>query len=342
MTTVKLPRATLRPSNLDKLALCSWFKGKPIGPPAKRGGSIDSLLRAYFAGDDVVVPKEWRLPFEYAIRETRDRARGHKILTGRKACSILVPDFPNPAECDAIIPDQLTSIDWKSGQEWDYFLQMAAYALGQMEAGFAVSWTAVLIYYDAQRLVWYRFTLEEARKIIADEKARYDFPAFPTPNQFCKWCANFDDCPAQRALAGYSLKVPAGALDFQKVKESPDLLGPFIAGCKAIRERYEPEARAAAVEHLLHERKVAGLRLMPGRKNYYVEPGALILAAKSYVDNPEAIRDGLEHIIHAAGPISKDAYEKLCGELGVTPEPSAIKQSPGAPFVQIANRKKRE
>ena len=55
------------------------------------------------------------------------------------------------------------SADLKTGQLRNYREQMAAYALGFMDATFRTEWTAHLLFCDQRQLVTHRFTYEEAK-----------------------------------------------------------------------------------------------------------------------------------------------------------------------------------
>jgi hypothetical protein len=259
----------------------------------------------------------------------------NQILAAKEDCVLEVPGLPNPATCDAIIRAKFCSVDWKSGMVRDYTLQQAAYAYGAMIRYFSSSWTCVCIFCDQEETTWHRFTLTEAREIVEAAIERYQHPEPPSPNEFCAWCANYNECPAIRELAGKALIVPEGALDFDAIKEDPELLGKFLAGCHALK-KYEEEARATAREWLLKERPVPYFSLTKGRRSYYVPVETVLFACES----AELPLDALKTVIKLAGPISKDQYEKLCAEIGRVVDPAEIKEQVGEPFVRFTGKKK--
>jgi hypothetical protein len=247
-----------------------------------------------------------------------------------------VPGFPAPATCDGVIDLAFKSIDWKSGQKWDYLKQQAAYSYGQMVKNFSLSWTAVCIYYDQQETTWHRFSFQEAQEIVQDCVTSYANPQPPTPNEFCSWCANFDRCPAQRELAGNALVVPEGAIDFEAVKADPELLGKFLAGCHAI-EKYDKEAREAALGFMFQGKKVPFFSYSKGKRSFYVPAETMVYIATNGYEPAEALAR-LVTIVKAAGPCSKDTYNKLCEVFGYVPDPDHIKEQMGQPFVRYTGK----
>jgi hypothetical protein len=336
MNTVTLERNVLRPSTLDKLARCNWFKSTAAGPQAERGTKVDELLRQFFCNETPLIPEELQKPFVYGAKQTERIAGEYRaaVIADKKRCVVRVPGFPQPAECDCAIGPLFISIDWKTGSKWDYSRQQAAYALGQMAFNFAPHWTSVVIFVDLEETEWHRFTLREAKEIVAESIQNYAHPEPPTINEFCGFCANFNICPAQREVAGHALAVSDGSLDFQLIKEDPDLLGKFLAGCHALK-KYEEEAREAAREWIVKNRKVPYFTLSNGRRSHFVEPATVLFACKE----AELPVDALETAITLAGSISKDAYEKLCAAIGRTPDPGEIKTQVGEPFIRFTGKK---
>ena len=58
------------------------------------------------------------------------------------------------------------SADLKTGQLRNYREQMAAYALGFMEATFRTEWTSHLLFCDQRQLITHRFTYDEAKALV--------------------------------------------------------------------------------------------------------------------------------------------------------------------------------
>jgi hypothetical protein len=336
MNTVTLERNVLRPSTLDKLARCNWFKSTPPGPPAERGTKVDELLRQFFCNETPFIPEELQKPFAYGAQQTVRIAGEYRaaIVADKRQCVVRVPGFPQPAECDCAIAPLFISVDWKTGGKWDYTRQQAAYALGQMAYEFAPHWTCVVVFVDREETEWHRFSLGEAREIVEASIQSYAQPQPPTINEFCGFCANFNICPAQREAAGYALAVSDSSLNFELVKEDPERLGQFLAGCQALK-KYDEEAREAARDWIVKGHKVPYFTLSNGRRSHFVEPATVLFACKE----AELPVDALETAVMLSGPISKDQYEKLCTAIGRTPDPGEIKTQQGEPFIRFTGKK---
>jgi len=332
MTTnkVTLERSIFRPSMLDKLAECSWFRSEPIpGAAAARGNVLDELLRVHYTGEKIEVPPQEREPFEYAIRVTDQIAGNRWIETRKEFCKVEIPRFQQPGECDAVIASSFTSIDWKSGHLRSYKLQQAAYALGQMLTNWAPRWSAAVVFYDEEQVVWERFELAEAWALIDQAQEHYNMPGAPTINRYCAWCANFETCPAQREAAGYGLAVAERAINFADILEDPVKLGKFLTGCHSLGQ-YEKLGRARAREYFFQKTEVPGFALSNGKRTHNLPVETLVWLLSSQKDWPQAIRAALE--VH--GPMTKQKYEELCFKLKIEPDKSLLKMSQGEPYIR--------
>ena len=193
---------SLRPSNLPKLAVCACYVSNPdAGPAAARGSALDGLFRARMQGcpdqaemfyqpsaDDLAA-------VEWAVNTLRALVADSVVLTREDDCRVVIPGFENPGTADALILDKLSHADLKTGAMRNYREQMAAYALGLMEAHFASEWTAHLLFCDQRELVTIRFTYREVKATVEKVIAAYYNPAKqPTPCEYCGWCAKAETC----------------------------------------------------------------------------------------------------------------------------------------------------
>ena len=88
------------------------------------------------------------------------------IITAEDRCKIECLGLTGTA--DAWLPELGMSADLKSGQLRNYREQMAAYALGFMDATFRTEWTAHLLFCDQRQLVTHRFTYDEAKALVTE------------------------------------------------------------------------------------------------------------------------------------------------------------------------------
>jgi len=199
---------SLRPSNLPKLAVCPCYVSNPeAGPAATRGSALDALFRARMQGDLNQAEMFYQpsvddfAAVEWAVNTLRALFADSLILTHEKDCRVVIPGFENPGTADALIPDKLAHADLKTGAMRNYREQMAAYALGLMDAHFAAEWTAHLLFCDQREVVTLRFTYAEAKTTVEKVVAAYYNPAKqPTPCDYCGWCAKTETCEARLSL----------------------------------------------------------------------------------------------------------------------------------------------
>ena len=134
---------TLRPSNLPKLAICACFEPDAnVGPAAERGTKLDGVFRRRMLGDksdDTAVEKDELDAVDWAINTLRAIAGTAEIITAEDRCKIECLGLTGTA--DAWLPELGMSADLKTGQLRNYREQMAAYALGFIDATFRPEWT---------------------------------------------------------------------------------------------------------------------------------------------------------------------------------------------------------
>ncbi len=204
-----LRQGILRPSNLPKLKLCAWFR--PEDEPSKaaaRGTSVDAIYRQMLIGltDFPAGTAQDIQAADWAVGQTDQIAGKNKVLASKEECGVRIPGFPNPGEVDGLCPKLFCSFDLKTGQWYDYELQMAAYAYGLMTQYFVETWTTWLLFCDLRRVYHYSFTYAEADRLVLEVAERYAEAPAPSFNPYCGWCQNAGECPvlinrADQALA---------------------------------------------------------------------------------------------------------------------------------------------
>ncbi len=81
----------------------------------------------------------------------------------------------------------------------DYSVQMAAYALGIMQAEWSELITVHILFGESMKAVKYDLSLDEAEKIVNDIVAKVEAGGKPTPCEYCNWCKRKATCPALEA-----------------------------------------------------------------------------------------------------------------------------------------------
>ncbi len=204
----------LRPSALPKLAECRAYEGKPgTSPAAERGTRLDRIIRDIWSRDGEATELLARLASEDAeavnwALDTMERlAEGATIETREAELAAACPVAGiRPGTMDALCVERAFLVDFKTGQIRNYREQMAAYALACMDAYFADSWTAHLLFVDQQVVITHDFTWYEARAIVEGVR---DMPVEPTACEYCTWCARFGTCLVPRAQVAEVVELGA-------------------------------------------------------------------------------------------------------------------------------------
>ena len=323
-----LKQGILRPSNLPKLALCAWYR--PQEEPseaAARGTSGDPIYRQILTGlQDFPDGSAAEIQAaDWAACQTDGVTGKNPVLARKEDCQVRIPGFPNPGEVDALCPKLFCSFDIKTGQFYDYTLQMAAYSWGLMAKYFANNWTTWLLFCDLRRVCRYTFGYYQARRLVLEVQGLYEAAAAPIFNAYCCWCANASECPVLINRADQALALAEKPkFDFQALLANPQRLGYFLSACRAV-EPYQQQAQNRAKEYLRSKTDVPGWTLVTRSPGMFVEPPAVVSLADKL---------GAARILAEYGHLSVAKYEKLCAEAELSPDSAAIKQGAGATYLR--------
>jgi hypothetical protein len=323
-----LRQGIFRPSNLPKLALCAWFRSEGTNSEAAlRGTSVDTIFREMIVGltDFPAGTAAEIAAANWAAGQTDVIAGNSPVLARKEDCQVRIPGFVMPGEVDALCPQLFCSFDLKTGQYYDYELQMAAYALGLMEKYFAETWTTWILFCDLRRVYKYVFTYEKARQLVLEVRAWYDAAGPPAYNPYCCWCANAAECPVLINRADHALAlIEKPKFDFSGLLADPQRLGLFLTACRAL-EPYQQQATDRTKQYLLAKTDVPGWSLTTRAPGKYVEPDAVV---------PLVEKLGPARVLSVYGNLSAAKYQKLSAEAEVIPDSAAIKQGAGTVFLR--------
>ena len=297
---------TLRPSNLPKLAICACFEPNPIaGEAAARGTQLDGIFRRRIAGDstdDTNIAKDDLDAVDWAVNTLRAIAGTAHIIADDERCRIECLGLTGTA--DAWIPELGASADLKTGQIRNYREQMAAYALGFMDATFRMNWTVHLLFCDQRQLVTHQFTYAEAKALVAEVIARYhDFGKEPVVCEYCSWCAKAETCPARLQLAEKALvpATPDNGFNFEIVLADNEKLGAFLTACSVLDD-FRERAEEAAKKRLIKGDKIPGWALSSRKGAEFIYHDAV----GRYID-----RFGFGAVLAAYGNMSGAKFREL-------------------------------
>jgi hypothetical protein len=321
--------SALRPSNLPKLAICPCYEGSPVaGPAAERGSLLDAAFRDELVGESLwrdKLPAEDAAAVSWAVAVVRSIAGRHRILAHEDECRTRMLGLEGTA--DAIVPGRLLHFDLKTGLRRNYREQMAAYALGLMEAHFAETWTAHLLYCDLREIESLPFTREGARAIVEAVITAFESPGKePVPCEYCSWCAKADTCEARRRLLAEGLESGGSGFDVERVVSDPAELGRFLAACAVVGEFHE-RAKAIATERLKSGGELPGWKLVTRKGTEFVD-------AVTVGHNIQAM--GFGPVLAAYGNLSARKFRQLWDErLNSKPFPEeAVKHSPPVSYLK--------
>lgn len=331
----------IRPSLLDKLALCGHYRSEQnAGPAAERGTRVDQMFRHILTELSAPYPDPKFDPEEmgaatWAAATAVRLANGNRVYAAEGACRVSIHiglvDRPITGTMDAVCPGGAWSADLKTGQKRDYVAQQALYALGCMEQYFCEEWTVFLIYADLKYVETLRYSQDEAAEIVMNALARWKSDAAPTPNDYCGWCAKRFTCPAYRDTLGQWL-APTG-LDAEPELvladvESPKLVS-FLNAARAL-EPWVEEARRVLKDRMYEgQERVAGAKLVPKRGTRRVD----------YIHLLDPITTGrvdLGEVLMAAGAMP----EAKAKELWPAVPDELIFEAPGRVELHVSKPKK--
>ncbi|XHR30879.1 MAG: DUF2800 domain-containing protein [Chthoniobacteraceae bacterium] len=269
---------SLRPSNLPKLAECPCYDSNPnAGPAAARGSALDALFRARMQGDLHQAEMFYQAngediaAVEWAVTSLKVLAGDSPVVTREEDCRVTIPGFEKPGTADALVLQKFAHADLKTGAMRNYREQMAAYALGLMDAHFASEWTAYLLFCDQRELVTIHFTYAEAKTVVEGVVSAYnDATKKPALCEYCGWCSKEETCEARLALAQDAVAVVAPGFSFEAVLADNEKLSKFLLACSVL-EDFQERAEETAKERLQAGATVPGWKLITRRGLEFVD-----------------------------------------------------------------------
>jgi hypothetical protein len=328
----------LRHSALPKLAACPRFEGdnSTPSPEAARGTAMDAAFRCILTGvpfDPILLPEDMQA-VHWAVDKAVELSEGKNLEAQEEYLRMHTPGIEHIGTADVLCVGAGWVGDLKTGQMRSYYEQMAAYCLACMAREFADAWTAHVIYADARQVASYRFTWDEAKRVVDGiiEEVR-DKHARPRGCEYCGWCRHKDRCTARLDDANGALEVvDPTALSLPEMRErilaNPDRLSAFLRQWKlAEKEIAEP------VFDEVKRRMEADPECVPGWKLTSVT-GREYFDAEAIVKAAAAAECGLSEIVLAlGGKMGGKKFRDWCGDLGVDVEESWSRR--GEPTTQL-------
>lgn len=286
----------IRHSALPKLSVknggCACFESAPgSSPAAQRGVNMDGAFRGVLMGNlkaiNSLEPAE-KAAVEWAVEQVVMMSAGMNIVADEEKLKVSTPGITHIGTEDARVPAMNLSFDLKSGQMRNYLEQMAAYALGNMEAGFTDKWTCVLLFCDQRTAIRHDFTFVEAKAIVDEVIKGYTDPnKQPTPCDYCGWCKIKNTCvalvqPIVATKAIVEVDPVNTSLDELKkeITASPERLSKFLKAAKLFEKELWDYAKDEAKRLLKEGKEVPGWVLQTSKGQEYFTADTIVDAAK--------------------------------------------------------------
>lgn len=202
----------MRPSALPALAMCSAFAASTKENEAMQSGTDrHTALAEVLRGEGSMInliPNDEREAVEWAANYIRLTApmHDHPLILEQKVDVFRGTTKIMEGTPDARCANHLFDLKWR---DRNYREQMAAYALGIMQAGRQGPITVHILFAERQFVEQWDITLQEAQDIVYGIA---DKAIVPTPCEYCDWCEKAATCPA---LTCRALEVASKALEME-------------------------------------------------------------------------------------------------------------------------------
>lgn len=308
-----------RPSDGPYKELCARFERTfSNSSNAARGTEFHQIIAPVLNGDDIVIPSNFQKPVAYAVNLSP------QLIDNPVATEIEIPlikdgefitsgtidywgekELPKPALYGEKRP---SIIDWKTGQEREYWMQISIYGVALIDSLFPapsddIEIDLTLAFVDQEKHFTQTATYGELRKKVDALIEDISDPTSPySINQYCGYCDIRGRCPAwdkERALLAGSNGDLRERLDI--IRGDPVALARFIIALRRVNKLAESEDLDKLAIQYLHEGKdVPGLNLVRSEGKPVYDKAALA----------EAL--GLWEQKYKKGfPVSKTPYEYL-------------------------------
>jgi hypothetical protein len=258
---------------------------------------------------------------DWAVDSARILAGGHALLSDEDSLRVNVPLIDNGGTCDLLCPLAGWHADLKSGQVSDYEAQMAAYALGWMDAMAGDEWTAYLLYLDQRYVHSYRFTRESAEDVVRNAMALRLSDAPPLANKYCGWCAKRWDCPARREELGNHLPITRESPAWESMDSLT--LARFVGFAGLVEEW------ADAARDVLKARCLDGGEALPeGVSSVRPKPG-VFLPGEAFLRIPQ------KHLIPLLGDVGEEKARAAFAEALVALPEGMLISKPKNPYLKF-------
>ena len=335
----------IRCSSLSKLAECVLYESSGgSSPAAMRGTQLDVIIRETMLGNPLPLAtlepgSEDFAACVWGVKTLRELSEGAYIETREEYLAMHVSQLSASGTADALCELRRWVADIKSGQIRNYREQLAAYSLACIDQYWVEEWTAHVLYIDHRVVRSYRFTREQAERMIASIVSRATSPlAQPTPCEYCGWCKHQDTCKAlvvqsKAALADVSA-VNGDSLTIirDRLLADPKQHADFVARYKFFTKEFAKPLTEALRARLTAGEEVDGWKLTNPEAHQYIEPATALMIAAQLTPTHAFLTGG--------GKMSAEQFLELAEELGIENPQTLVKTAPGTK--QMRQFKKKE
>jgi hypothetical protein len=275
--------ATLSPSSLPALDKCPQFKSGPVGEAAEEGTRQHQQLSMLYDGLDP--ESNGTPPTLWAWQWVQDNMNGHTLKNEYRLS--LLRDFEEVTfgTADFIGYDnlgRLTAIDYKSGQQRDYYYQLVTYALAAMQKYGDRECRIVTLYGKTETAHNFVIQMEDAENAVFGLLDRLAAGGPSRLCDYCSWCENNGSCDATApAITAVATAYPDEPLDIKDIEtwHASEITDP-VQMAKVYEVACAVEKWADSAKHHIKQKAIEGVdipgyRLRAGAKKRTIDEGMI-------------------------------------------------------------------
>jgi len=280
---------TLSPSSFPALAECPQFKSGPAGEAAEEGTRQHQQLSMLYDGLDPY--SNGTPPTLWAWQWVQDNMNGHK--TGNEVRLTLMRDFKEVTfgTADFIGYDlmgYLTVIDYKSGQQRDYYYQLVTYALMAMQRYGESECRVVVLYGRDEYVSEFVILREDAETAVFGLFDRLEAGGPACLCDYCGWCENNGTCEATApAITAVATQYPVEPLQINDIEtfhasaitDPNQMAKVYEVAC--VLEKWAESVKHHAKQAVIDGMEIPGFKLRAGAKVRQIDESMIEQAHKA-------------------------------------------------------------
>ena len=281
-----------RPSAFPKLELCIHYQGNEgdKSEAASRGDDHHHPLAAVLAGEitpEQIEDPETRNNVMWAVHEIYSRGIQVQYVEYEMPLTDAAGNVVTSGKTDGwgTTTIELWVFDAKTGDEYDYAAQFAAYAKSVMEEQKCDKCVFLVLYLDLRKAIEYEITYAEAceRIYTLHERFLHREEEQEQANEYCDWCARRGECPVWLESSGKALafigQSPDLVYQIEQIKKDPQRTADFYVAYRRLVKLFNEDWQISDVllEHLKSGARPEGVTIGHRSGDRSVDPEQALL-----------------------------------------------------------------